>query len=45
MKTILVERHMTFDDLPAGAAVFLDANVLVYAAVPHPVCGAPVMVC
>jgi len=30
---------MTFDDLPTGATVFLDANVLVYAATPHPVHG------
>ena len=30
---------MTFTDIPAGAAVFLDANVLVYAIVPHPVYG------
>jgi predicted nucleic acid-binding protein len=31
---------MTFTDIPAGAAVFLDANVLVYASAPHPVYGA-----
>jgi predicted nucleic acid-binding protein len=30
---------MTFHAIPAGAAVFLDANVLVYATVPHPAYG------
>lgn len=30
---------MTFNDIRAGEAVFLDANVLVYAASPHPVHG------
>ncbi|NUQ61137.1 MAG: type II toxin-antitoxin system VapC family toxin [Pirellulales bacterium] len=32
---------MTFQDLPAGAAVFLDANTLVYHFEPHPVLGLP----
>lgn len=32
---------MTFADLPAGAAVFLDANTLVYHFQPHPVFGPP----
>ena len=31
---------VTFDDLPAGAAVFIDANCLVYAAAAHPTYGA-----
>jgi predicted nucleic acid-binding protein len=31
---------MTFADLPAGAAVFLDANTLVYHFQPHPAFGA-----
>ena len=31
---------MTFADLPAGAAVFVDANTLVYHFQPHPVLGA-----
>jgi predicted nucleic acid-binding protein len=31
---------MTFNDIPAGAAVFLDANVLVYACTSHPTYGA-----
>jgi predicted nucleic acid-binding protein len=30
---------MTFTDIPAGAAVFLDANVLVYATTSHPAYG------
>jgi predicted nucleic acid-binding protein len=30
---------MTFADLPAGASLFLDANVLVYHFQPHPVFG------
>jgi predicted nucleic acid-binding protein len=30
---------MTFADLPAGASLFLDANVLVYHFQPHPVLG------
>lgn len=30
---------MTFADLPAGAAVFVDANTLVYHFQPHPVFG------
>jgi predicted nucleic acid-binding protein len=30
---------MTFQSIPAGAAVFLDANVLLYAIVPHPTYG------
>jgi predicted nucleic acid-binding protein len=32
---------MIFTDLPTGAAVFLDANVLVYHFEPHPQFGAP----
>jgi predicted nucleic acid-binding protein len=28
---------LTLADIPAGAAVFLDANVLVYHFAPHPV--------
>jgi predicted nucleic acid-binding protein len=32
---------MTFDDLPAGEAVFLDANVFVYAYSAHPQFGVP----
>ncbi len=31
---------MTFNDIPGGTAVFLDANVLVYATAPHPAYGA-----
>ncbi len=31
---------MIFADLPAGASVFLDANVLVYNFAPHPTLGA-----
>jgi predicted nucleic acid-binding protein len=31
---------MTFADLPAGAAVFVDANTLVYHFQPHPALGA-----
>jgi predicted nucleic acid-binding protein len=31
---------MTFADIPAGASIFLDANVLVYAIAPHPAYGA-----
>jgi predicted nucleic acid-binding protein len=31
---------MTFNDIPTGAAVFLDANVLVYASTSHPAYGA-----
>ncbi|MHB1424000.1 MAG: type II toxin-antitoxin system VapC family toxin [Gemmataceae bacterium] len=31
---------MTFADLPAGAAVFVDANTLVYPFQPHPLLGA-----
>jgi predicted nucleic acid-binding protein len=30
---------MTFADLPAGAALFIDANTLVYHFVPHPLFG------
>jgi predicted nucleic acid-binding protein len=30
---------MTFDDIPAGMNVFLDANVFVYYAEPHPTFG------
>jgi predicted nucleic acid-binding protein len=30
---------MTFADIPLGAAVFLDANILVYHFTPHPVLG------
>jgi predicted nucleic acid-binding protein len=30
---------MTFDDIPAGSSVFLDANVFVYYAEPHPTFG------
>ena len=30
---------MTFDDVPAGAAVFLDANTLVYAIIADPSYG------
>jgi len=32
---------MTFDDLPAGSSVFLDANTLVYPFAPEPVLGPP----
>ncbi len=32
---------MTFEDIPAGSAVFLDGNVLVYHFVPDPVFGPP----
>ena len=32
---------MTFADLPPGAAVFIDANILVYHFLPHPVLGPP----
>jgi predicted nucleic acid-binding protein len=31
---------MTFNDIPSAAAVFLDANVLVYASTSHPTYGA-----
>ena len=31
---------MTFDDIPAGTAVFLDANILIYHFTNHPTCGA-----
>ncbi|HEY7155349.1 MAG TPA: type II toxin-antitoxin system VapC family toxin [Gemmataceae bacterium] len=31
---------MTFPSIPAGTAIFLDANVFVYAAMPHPTYGA-----
>jgi predicted nucleic acid-binding protein len=31
---------MTFNDIPAGAAIFLDANVIVYAIAQHPTYGA-----
>jgi predicted nucleic acid-binding protein len=31
---------VTFDDLPAGTAVFIDANCLVYEATADPTCGA-----
>jgi predicted nucleic acid-binding protein len=30
---------MTFTDIPAGSAVFLDANTFVYAVLAHPVYG------
>jgi hypothetical protein len=30
---------MTFDDIPAGASVFVDANTLPYYFQPHPVMG------
>jgi predicted nucleic acid-binding protein len=30
---------MTFEDIPAAAAVFVDANILVYYAQPHPTYG------
>lgn len=30
---------MTFDDLPAGASVFIDANTLTYYFQPHPALG------
>jgi len=32
---------MTFDDLPAGSSVFLDANTLIYPFAPEPVFGPP----
>ena len=32
---------MTFDDLPAGVSIFLDANSLVYPFAPEPVLGPP----
>jgi predicted nucleic acid-binding protein len=32
---------MTFDDLPAGSSVFLDADTLVYPFAPEPVLGPP----
>jgi predicted nucleic acid-binding protein len=32
---------MTFDDIPAGSAVFVDANTFVYHFEPHPVFGPP----
>lgn len=32
---------MTFDDLPAGALVFIDANCLIYAATSDPTYGVP----
>jgi predicted nucleic acid-binding protein len=32
---------MTFEDLPAGSSVFLDANTLVYPFAPEPVLGPP----
>ncbi len=31
---------MTFDDLPAGTSVFIDANTLTYYFQPHPLLGA-----
>ena len=30
---------MTFDDIPPGSAIFIDANILVYYAEPHPTYG------
>lgn len=30
---------MTFADIPAGVALFLDANILIYHFLPHPVLG------
>jgi predicted nucleic acid-binding protein len=32
---------MTFEDIPAGTAVFVDANIFVYHYEPHPVLGPP----
>jgi predicted nucleic acid-binding protein len=32
---------MTFTDIPAGSDVFLDANIFVYYAEPHPTFGPP----
>ncbi len=32
---------MTFDDIPAGSAVFVDANTFVYYFEPHPTLGPP----
>jgi hypothetical protein len=32
---------MTFDDIPAGSAVFVDANTFIYYLEPHPVFGPP----
>jgi predicted nucleic acid-binding protein len=32
---------MTFDDIPAGSAIFVDANTFVYYFEPHPVLGPP----
>src|SRR5262249_21785041 len=32
---------MTFDDLPTGATVFVDANIFIYYFEPHPVFGPP----
>jgi len=33
---------MIFGDLPTGASVFVDADILVYHFQPHPVFGPPV---
>lgn len=30
---------MTFEDIPMGSAVFIDANIFVYYAEPHPILG------
>jgi predicted nucleic acid-binding protein len=32
---------MTFDDIPTGSAVFVDANIFIYYFEPHPVLGPP----
>ncbi|HYT91026.1 MAG TPA: type II toxin-antitoxin system VapC family toxin [Gemmataceae bacterium] len=32
---------MTFEDIPAGSAIFVDANIFVYHYEPHPVFGPP----
>jgi predicted nucleic acid-binding protein len=32
---------MTFDDIPTGSALFVDANIFVYYFEPHPVFGPP----
>lgn len=32
---------MTFDELPSGASVFLDANIMVYHYTAHPLWGSP----
>src|SRR5262245_16509388 len=32
---------MTFTDVPAGAAIFVDANILIYHFTAHPVFGPP----